>query len=185
MLSKGRNVFESSGWILTSVEDFSVLSDFDCGDLEINDFFQNDCQVQKQELLNVTYALIEATVEVPFPAALISLCNDAIRKQKIIHWLGFTSDSKKIYPFYPAVKIARLGVIEAFQGKGIGTHLVNMIKEMFVTNNRTGCRFITVDSKNNEKATKFYEKNEFQYITDKDKKKNQRAMFYDLKRLEI
>ena len=196
MPSRERNVFESGGWILKKVEDFSRLSDFDCGDADLNEFFRKDCFQQKQELLNETYEIVEATVEDAFPVALISLCNDAVRKQKVLELLGFT-DKKKIYPYYPAVKIARLGVSKELQRKDIGTHLVNMIKEMFLTDNRTGCRLLTVDSYNKPHVINFYEKrNGFQFFpgeerkkvtSEEDFKKKPRSltMFYDLKRLRL
>lgn len=147
MLSKERNEFELNGWILRQVEDFKKLCDFDCGKDDLNEFFRIDCCLQKEELLNQTYAILESTVEDFLPVALISVCNDSIRKKKIIDWLGFR-DTKKVYPSYPAVKIARFGVQKEFRRKNIGTHTMNMIKKMFVTNNRTGCRFLTVDAKN-------------------------------------
>lgn len=53
----------------------------------------------------------------------------------------------------------------------IGSHTLNMIKKLFVTENRTGCRFITVDAYNNEEVLQFYQKNEFQFFYDKDEDK--------------
>ncbi len=46
-------------------------------------------------------------------------------------------------------------------------------------NQRSGCRFITVDA--NANAFHFYEKNGFSFITDKDKSNKNRAMYFDLK----
>lgn len=184
MFSRERNVFERKGWVLTEVNDFTKLNNFDCDHKDLNEFFREDCFLQRQELLNTTFALIEATVDDFIPVALISLCNDAIRKEKVKKWLQFT-DSKKIYPAYPAVKIARFGVHKDFKREGIGTHAINMVKEMFITNNRTGCRFLTVDAYNKEDALGFYSKNAFQFFSEKDKHREQRAMFFDLKRLVV
>jgi len=184
MLKKERNIFSDAGWTLTKVTDLKQLKLFDCGNLDLNDYFRNDVLAQKEELLNETYALIEATVGSEFPVALISLCNDAVRKEKLLAWLRF-DDPQKIYPAYPAVKIARFGVCTQYQRNNIGTHTVNMIKKMFVTNNRTGCRLITVDAYNEKEVIDFYSKNNFQFFSEKDKKKKQRAMFFDLKRLKI
>lgn len=182
MLSSKRNEFTSEGWTLRIVENFDTLYNFDCGDEDLNDFFQKECYIQKEELLHQTYALLEATVKNFFPVALISLCNDSIRKEKIIDRLGF-KDTKKAYPSYPAVKIARFGVKNEFKRQSIGTQTINMIKKMFVTNNRTGCRFLTVDAYNKNYVTNFYENNDFQFLSVKDKSKKLRAMFFDLKRL--
>ena len=184
MLSKKRNVFDSEGWTLSEVEDFEKLKTFDCGNDDLNEFFQEDCQIQSRELLNKTFELFEATEGDYIPVALISLSNDAVRRQRVTDWLKY-NDQKKVYPFYPAVKIARLGVNEKIQGYNIGTHLINMIKTMFVTNNRTGCRFLTVDAYNEKGVLGFYEKNDFQFFSDKDRRRQQRAMFFDLKRLSL
>jgi hypothetical protein len=51
---------------------------------------------------------------------------------------------------------------------------------MYIANRRqAGCRFITVDAYSN--AVPFYEKNDFKYLTDKDKQDETRAMYLDLK----
>jgi hypothetical protein len=46
-----RNSFSDSGFILHKVEDFSQLSNFDCGDDDLNEFFQKDALPHKEELL--------------------------------------------------------------------------------------------------------------------------------------
>ncbi|MEA3416657.1 MAG: hypothetical protein U9R02_10985 [Thermodesulfobacteriota bacterium] len=68
-----------------------------------------------------------------------------------------------------------------------GGCFVGMVKRLFITRNRTGCRFLTVDAYNNDdqKAIKFYQKNGFQHFSEKDKNKKTRAMFFDLKRISI
>ncbi len=53
---------------------------------------------------------------------------------------------------------------------------------MFLKDNRTGCRFITIDAYNNERTLRFYEKNDFTFFSDKDKNKKTRSMYFDLKR---
>jgi len=187
MLTEQRNEFEDSGWILRKVSDYSVLEVFNCGDEEqeqdLNEFFQKDVLKHKQELLSETYALREATVgdDRP-PVALISLCNDSVKKENIIEFLGFKG-TKKEYPFYPAVKIARFGIVKGLQGSGIGSHAINIIKKLFITNNRTGCRLITLDAYNAPRVISFYKKNDFEFLYDRDKTRKQRVMFYDLKRL--
>jgi hypothetical protein len=55
------------------------------------------------------------------------------------------------------------------------------LKDLFVTNNRTGCRFITVDAYKD--SLKFYEKNGFKYLTTTDINADTRLMFFDLKQL--
>lgn len=185
MLSDSRKLFEYNGWMLTKVEDYGKLICFDCGKDDLNEFFRNDVLVQKQELLNETYELNEATMgDNSPPVALISLCNDAIRREKVKTWLNFSNKCKD-YATYPAVKIARFGVKNQLRRQNIGTNAMNMVKIMFRTNNRTGCRFITVDAYNDQDVLSFYRKNDFQFFSDKDINKEQRAMFFDLKRFIV
>ena len=57
---------------------------------------------------------------------------------------------------YPSVKIGRLGISKDLHGAGIGTNIIDFIKLYFLDDNKTGCRFITVDAYN--AAIPFYEK---------------------------
>jgi ribosomal protein S18 acetylase RimI-like enzyme len=182
MSQRERTKFVVENWMLTKLLDFDrVKKDFDCGNKDLNDYFWNDASAHREELLSETYFLKEATVEDDFPVALISLANDTVRRQNIWDCLKLAETKK--YPNYPAVKITRLGVAKPFQRKDIGSHMLNMIKKFFVTNNRTGCRLLTVDAYNEGNVLSFYILNGFQFISQKDKNKKQRAMFYDLKRL--
>ena len=51
----------------------------------------------------------------------------------------------------------------------------------FVCNNKTGCRFITVDAYNNPDTIDFYQRNEFDFLTPSDEQEDTRQMYYDLK----
>jgi hypothetical protein len=75
-----------------------------------------------------------------------------------------------------------LGVQERYKRKGVGSALLNITKLLFLTNNRTGCRFITVDAYNTEEALGMYMKNYFAFMTDEDKDNETRIMYYDLAR---
>ena len=79
---------------------------------------------------------------------------------------------------YPAVKICRLGVDESLKGMSIGTILLKFIKTFFVKDNKTGCRFITVDAYSN--AISFYERNGFIPLNDDDKDERTRLLYFDL-----
>jgi len=87
--------------------------------------------------------------------------------------------SQKRFSSYPAVKLGRLGVHKDNSGKGLGTDIINYIKKLFITENRTGCTFITVDSYNNSRTLKFYADNGFKFLNDDDDKKT-RLMYFDL-----
>lgn len=79
---------------------------------------------------------------------------------------------------YPAVKICRLGTELSVRGLGIGTSLLNMIKSLFLEDNKTGCRFVTVDAY--ASAIPFYLKNGFAPLTTDDANEHTRLLYFDL-----
>ncbi len=185
MLRKPRNELEDNGWRIKKVNNHNdeLLQLLDCGDADLNEYFRQDAIKHQEQLISQTYYL-SATEDETFPVAFVDLCNDSIRLKKIKNEEIDIPDAKR-YPFLPAVKITRLGVQKDFHGLGVGSHLINMIKKLFITRNRTGCRFLTVDAYNRDDntAVRFYQKNGFQFFSDKDIHKQTRAMYFDLKRL--
>lgn len=184
-----RNSIEEDGWSFTKLDNCKILQNFDCGDDDLNEYFKHDVVAHRELLLTETYHISLASFDLPFPIGIVSLCNDSVRKEKV-KTLNFYKElpEKKQYPDYPAVKIARLGIHNIFQRHNIGSKMINLIKKMFITDNRTGCRLITVDAYNavnerDDRVIKFYEKNDFQFFNNKDLNKQTRAMFFDLKRL--
>ena len=87
----------------------------------------------------------------------------------------------KRFRSYPAMKIGRLGVSNSFKGQKIGTAILDYLKKMFVSNNRTGCKFITVDAYAD--SLFFYTKNDFDFLTSKDHGQDTRVMYFDLIKL--
>ena len=79
---------------------------------------------------------------------------------------------------YPAVKIGRLGVSLAMKGQALGSFLLRFIKMFFLLDNKTGCRFITVDAY--AAAVPFYLKNGFVPLNDDDLNDPTRLLYYDL-----
>jgi hypothetical protein len=47
---------------------------------------------------------------------------------------------------YPAAKIGRFAVAQSMKGLSIGSAMLKFIKSFFVMDNKTGCRFLTVDA---------------------------------------
>jgi len=172
---------------------------FNCGNDDLNEFFQIDSYAHFKELLATTYYFqpIEATEKNMFlPVALISLLNDRIeitKEERKGEKKGFGKDLQKSIPYpkrnyssFPAVKIGRLGVSIKYQRNDIGTCLLNMIKDLFLKNNRTGCRYITVDAYNTEKTINFYLKNNFLPLWDEDiDDPYSRILYFDLKRHQV
>ena len=88
------------------------------------------------------------------------------------------------YSVFPAVKIGKFAIDMRFQGRGIGSRLMELITERIKERTSyVGCRFITVDAKNDERAISFWLKNKF--IKSKANKEGKLQMHYDLKHLEL
>lgn len=185
MLNPERNRLFYEGFILEPLAPNLFPLDFDCCDTDLNEFFQLDVLAHEKELYTKTYALQyydQESQEKFLPvAAMISYCNDVVRLKDFKNHQDELPEEKR-YPSIPAVKIARLGVQKDFQRSGIGSLLLNLTKVLFVTNNRTGCRLVTVDAYNIPKVLSFYQRENFNFIHDKDAGKPTRIMFYDLTR---
>ena len=68
------------------------------------------------------------------------------------------------------------------KGKNIGTILLDFIKHIFVNDNKTGCRFLTVDAYAD--ALPFYLKNGFVPLNDDDIGDKTRLLYFDLKDMD-
>lgn len=159
-----------------------ILS-FDCGDKDLNDFLYNEAEKYLEELLAVTYLLVD--IKQKRTVAYFSLLNDKIGllPEERNRWnkLNRRISNPKRRRNYPAVKIGRLAVSKEYAGQGIGAMKINYIKHRFISGNRTGCRFLTVDAYAD--ATGFYrsEQCRFEFFTEKDKEDATRLMIFDLK----
>lgn len=184
MLDPERNRLVWDGYILEPIAADLFPLDFDCGDADLNEFFQKDVLAHEEDLYTRTYALrcyIEETEEaIPPVIALISYCNDAVRLKEFKAHVEELPLEKRYWSI-PAVKIARLGVQKDYQ-HGFGTRLLNLTKVLFLTNNRTGCRLITVDAYNKPEVLDFYGRSGFDFIWEKDRDRPTRTMYFDLTR---
>lgn len=156
----------------------SFLKHFDCGDSDLNSFLLEDSKSYLSKLLAVTYILENDAETIAF----FSLLNDKITIADTDSGRQFTKRFKvttgKSFSSFPAMKIGRFGVSNTYKGTGVGSALLDYIKGLFITNNRTGCRYITVDAYRASLA--FYEKNGFEFLTTKDKDSDTRLMYFDL-----
>jgi GNAT superfamily N-acetyltransferase len=157
------------------------VEDFDCGDADLNEYFLEDAIAARAQMTCETFALHHDDAPETV-VGLVSVCNDvvAVKKLRVFPQFAKTPEAKLNYSEWPAVKIARLAVRKEVQSRDIGTHLVNLLKELFVFQNRTGCRVMTVDAYNNPRVLRFYQKNGFQFLTGKDNEKHTRSMLFDL-----
>jgi predicted GNAT family N-acyltransferase len=155
-----------------------IFKPFDCGDSDLNDFLLNDAKQSMALLQSVTYILETPNKTVGF----FSLLNDKISSEEFdskSQWKKFFNLKRPMKKNgYPAMKIGRLATSNQYQNQGIGQAMLDYLKILFVTNNRTGCKFITVDAY--AKSLAFYQKNGFKFLTPSDEKDDTRAMFFDL-----
>jgi hypothetical protein len=141
---------------------------FDCGHKDLNDFFTNDCINYSNQLLGKTYCFTLDT-NPNIVICLFTISNDSIK----VNLLSSTRKNRinrripnpKRMRSYPAVLIGRLGVNNEYQQRGIGDEVMDFIKSWFIDEkNKTGCRFIVVDSYNEPIPLKYYLSNNFEYM---------------------
>ena len=159
---------ESCTFSILSADVINESNLFDCNHADLNDFFSTDCINYANELLGKTYCFRLNTN----PAIIVcafTISNDSIkanflpnsRKKKV----SKSIPREKQFRSYPAVLIGRLGVHIDYHSKGIGKELLDFIKSWFIdSSNKTGCRFVVVDSYNEEKPLKYYANNGFQFL---------------------
>lgn len=190
-MQDGRNRFEHEGWVLEPLVDLRETRGFDCGKADLNNYFHYDIFPSERLRLTRTFKLYP----IPEPdedditpgsvgiVGLVSFSNDALdfRIEGQLPHIPRGYRGGKL----PAVKICRLAVSKDYQRDGVGSHLINIMKTMFCTDNRTGCRLVTVDAYNDEVTTYFYMKNGFEFLTASDASNKTRSMCFDLYNLRI
>lgn len=67
---------------------------------------------------------------------------------------------------------------QELKGQHIGQFLINFIKSYFLADNKTGCRFLTVDAY--AAAIPFYFKQKFVPLTAEDEGAATRLLYFDL-----
>lgn len=158
---------------------------FDCGDEDLNDFILNEAVLYNQARLAVTYVIELKNTKVV--EGFFSLANDRVSISDFESKTEFNRFRKKRFvnekrlKSYPAAKICRLGISLSAKGQSLGTFILDFIKSYFVIDNKTGCRFLTVDAYRN--ATQFYIKNGFLPLsTDADTDFTQ-LLYFDLEEI--
>ncbi len=142
-----------------------ICSKFDCGHSDLNDFFQKDSVSYLTQLLGKTY-VFTLNSDPSIIVCAFTVANDSIKTVNLPN-KGKNRLNRKIphakqMRSYPAVLIGRLGVNKDYKNRKIGSELMDFIKAWFVDrNNKTGCRFILVDSYNEEGPLNYYKKNQF------------------------
>lgn len=162
------------------------IATFSCGNEDLDDFILNDAPLYREALLAVTYIIENNyTKEV---VGYFSLANDRIAikdfpsNNEFNRFRRHRFVNEKRLTNYPSVKLCRFALSDSVKGKHIGSILLDFMKRYFVSDNKTGCRFLTVDAYHT--AEGFYLKNGFLYLSNADTDRPTRLMFYDLINLE-
>ena len=174
------------------------ITNFDCGDNDLNDFFNHDALLFQRERLGQTYYfLLKETKRV---VGAFSLSADSLKTVLLpgsrIKKIKELIPREKSLQSYPAILIGRLGVSIEFSGQGIGSQLMEGIKIYCNSRFPHLVRFLVVDAYNNDSVLSYYKKNDFSFVfsTEQQEKENlkkmiaenenlhTRQMFYDMKR---
>ncbi|MDR0542826.1 MAG: N-acetyltransferase [Dysgonamonadaceae bacterium] len=179
---------------------FEVLSDnqlitgFNCGDEELNYFFNFEALHFKHQLLAQTCFFRHnesGEVVCAFsisPNALKTTDLPGSRRKKVREYIP----REKSLQSYPAFLVGRLGVAFEYNGKGIGTQLIGFIKAYCYENFPDFCRFLLIDAYNDNSILNFYQKNNFSFVfsteeqeriayrIDTTKPLETRYLFYDM-----
>ena len=162
---------DNAGRLLYSIRRLNKgekIESFNCGDTDLNDFIMHECSLYRNALLAVSYV---AETDAGKTLAYFSLANDKVSLSDFENKTEFNRFrrprfvNEKRLKSYPAVKICRLGTDTSTRGYSLGSELLYFIKSYFMENNKTGCRFVTVDAY--AAAVPFYLKNGFVPLTDK------------------
>jgi len=160
-----------------------VLSPFDCGDSDLNNFLFEDAKNFLEKRIANTF-ILEDDGRI---AAYFCILNDKISRLEITNsrWKKVKDSfpEGKRFRSYPSIKIGRFAVSTLYRGQHVGTELMAMIKVMLNgSQNYSAFRFITVDAYLS--AIPFYQKNGFNQLTQKEEDDHTRLMFYDMMEVE-
>ena len=181
--TKWTKAFTSNEFVLELLGNDTTVIGFDCGDNDLNEYFHSDSIAHRQELFTKSYCFHLSEDDIQHSLALVDFCNAEIRKESLKeNEMADIPDEKRGYSFFPAVKITRLGVALQFQKMHVGSALLDIIKEFFLKESRTGCRFLLVDAY--KEALDFYKKNDFRPLyVKKPELRRTLPLFFDLKSL--
>lgn len=151
--------------------DADLISGFNCGDADLDDFLKTDALPFQDFKIAQTYLAIELT-ELPEGETrrrligYFSVAADAVRltsgeKRKLRNESGQRMSNNKP-PVIPSMKLARIAVCEAYKTEhcGCGTEMVRYACQLALeAAKQQGCRLLTVDAYPD--AVEFYTKLKF------------------------
>ncbi len=167
---------------LVRLEPKHLLSNFDCGDEDLNEFLKDNAHDFAEQRIANTFVLEDADKIVAY----FCLLNDKISQEESSNnkWKKIKKEfpEGKQFSSYPAIKIGRFAVSREYRGLNFGTDLMVMLKDMLNNNpNYSAFRYLTVDAYLS--AIGFYEKNDFKILSPQTVNKDTRLMFFDMMEL--
>jgi len=179
---------------LVVLSDEDNISGFDCGNTDLNDFFNNDALEYKRQMLSQTCFFRfngngSVVCAFSFSASSIKTADlPGSRRKKVKEYVPREKSLKS----YPGILIGRLGVSTEFGGKGVGSQLLSFIKDFCLFNYPDFVRYLLVDAYNEPAVVRFYQKSNFALVfsTEEQEKETYRQkpdehlqtryMFYDM-----
>jgi ribosomal protein S18 acetylase RimI-like enzyme len=170
------------------------ITSFDCGDADLNEFFVNEALLYQEQLLGQTYYFQHnQTNEI---VCAYTLSSDGLkmadlpgsRQRKVRAGIP----REKAMKAYPAFLIGRLGVSTAYRAQGIGSQLMEVIKNLCLMKYSMLGRFLLVDAYNQLPVLDFYQKHGFKIVFSTEEQEciyyrrkdvaplSTRYMYYDL-----
>jgi GNAT superfamily N-acetyltransferase len=171
-----------------------IMTGFDCGDEDLNDFFNHEAILYKQQMLSRTCFFRhkndgKVVCAFSFSASSIKTTDlPSSRRKKVKEHIPREKSLKS----YPALLIGRLGVATEFNGQGIGSQLMYAIKIFCFDQFPDFVRFLLVDAYNKSEVIGFYQKNKFTPVFSTEEQEKEayhqppseilqtRYMFYDM-----
>ncbi|MDR0692517.1 MAG: N-acetyltransferase [Prevotellaceae bacterium] len=148
-------------FIILSTEE--PIVDFDCGDANLNKFFNHEALHYKAQLLAQTCFFRHyetGKVVCAFSLSPNSLKTSDLpgsRRKKVKEYIP----REKSLQSYPAFLVGRFGVSVDFKNRGIGMQLMRYVKSYCLSTFPDFCRFLLIDAYNTPSILKFYQKNNF------------------------
>ena len=142
---------------------------FTCGnDEDMDEFFREDAVDYTYFKMGKSYCF-RLDADPKQIIACFTVSNDSLRiydlpsSRKKAMWN--ITNREKMLSRYPGVLIGRLAVNIDYARRGIGSQILDFIKMWFdAPDNKTACRFVIVDAKNEPEVLTFYQKNGFEYL---------------------
>ena len=157
-----------------------IISDFDCGNMDLNEFFNRDALLYGNQMLSETcffrhISSKKVVCAFSFSASSIKTADlPGSRRKKVKEYVPREKSLKS----YPGILIGRLGVAVEFNGQSIGSQLLGFIKDFCLINFPRFVRYLLVDAYNEPAIVGFYQKSNFMpvFSTEEQEKENYRQL---------